>query len=350
MKRWSAASALLLAGCAGQPFADFADADLLAMGQALNGTGNHAQATRLYRLASERDPRSAAAFRWLGHSLNLEGEYGPAISAYDRALELDPGFAWTWYARGMSKRNSGRLEDALDDYGQAIERDSQMFKAWAWRGFTRHELGLLQAAEEDLDAALSLQPNDAWALFARGNVRRDQWRIEDAQDDYFRSHQLDPQNKECLAQLGLALAVLGREERAQQALEAACEDPRFRHARLWLWGLRVRAGQRARADAALRSAVLEQPGQGADGRWQDVLARLLLGEATLDEAYEIAGRARDAGDPLWKTREFEAGFYAGLRARALGQDKVAESELSGVLITEVPFFTWEQCAAKHWLR
>ena len=160
---------------------------LNALAQALEQTGQTAEAERQYRLALTAQPAAADIRTNLGRLLEAEGRLPEAISAYRAAIEEEP-----W------------LSEAHVLLGGALAKS-----------------GDLGAATAALRQAVNLEPDQPDALTNLGVLLAQQGDIGQAGRLFRRAVQAGPQNADALANLALYQINQGQLQEAQSNAQAA---------------------------------------------------------------------------------------------------------------------------------
>lgn len=256
----------------------------------------------------------------LAQALNDGGYYGDSALAYDRYVSLRPdddtarrerAFVYgrtgqrideavaemQWYLRKHPRDPVGHYEFAftlavrdrqlaLEHLATAVKLKAGYAAALYLRAGIFLQLGNAADALQDLLAVAKQYPDNVRALDQLGLIYLTLDRPRDAEGVLRRAASLAPDDHVVLTHLGRALMASGREAEAKAVLDKSAKSspPKRRSARapvlLELLSLSL-SEQRARALKSLRLAVARRP--------EDAGARLLLGEALLDES--AAGEA-----------------------------------------------------------
>jgi len=193
----------------------------LALGRALEVSGDDAAAKTQYRALLDLDPTHAEAHARLGEILARQGRRSEAIAACRAAIAAHPR-----HAEALC-----RLGALLHEAGQAIEAASFLERALALRpdwptalydyGLVLIALDRLAAAETILTGAAELRPDHAPTLTALATVLRRQRRFEAAHDAAEQAVRLAAQEEAGWLELGLIRAAQGWHEGAAAAFERA---------------------------------------------------------------------------------------------------------------------------------
>jgi adenylate cyclase len=178
--------------------------------------------------ALKLDPQSAEAHVAAAQGLSMEQRYADAEAEFERAIELDPTLfdALYYYARSCFK--SGDLEKSLrlfrqaqsvrpDDYQAVYLEALVLMQLRGW-----HEAR--QAYQRGLESSrkhLALNPHDARAYVLGAGAFARLGETGRAKEWANRAMSLAPDDDAILYNAGCALAVVGEEERALDALQRA---------------------------------------------------------------------------------------------------------------------------------
>ena len=178
--------------------------------------------------ALKLNPQSAEAHVAAGQGLSMEQRYADAAAEFERAIEFDPTLfdAHYYYARSCFK--SGDLEKSLRlfRHAQSVRRDD--YQSVHLEALVLMQLGRCDDAREayqrSLESAkkyLDLHPEDArpYALGAGALARLGE--TERAKEWAERAISLARDDDAILYNAGCALAVVGEEEQALDALDSA---------------------------------------------------------------------------------------------------------------------------------
>jgi adenylate cyclase len=205
------------------------------------------------REASERalklDPQSAEAHVAAGQGFSMEKRYADAAAEFERAIELESTLfdAHYYYARACFK--SGELEKALKLFEQAQrlrpeDHESAYLIALALTKLGRHDeaRSAQERALERVTKYVELNPNEARPYILGAGALARLGDTERARQWTERAMSLAPDDDAILYNAGCALALVGEEERALDALERAIDaglaggdwvprDPDWEHVR-----------------------------------------------------------------------------------------------------------------------
>jgi adenylate cyclase len=178
--------------------------------------------------ALKLDPQSAEAHVAAGQGLSMEQRYEEAASEFEQAIELDPTLfdAHYYYARSCFK--SGDLEKSLRLFRQAqrVRPDDYQplyLEALVLTQLSRHEEArkVYQRSLEFTTRYLDLHPDDARSYVLGAGAFARLGETEKAKEWAERAMSLARDDDAILYNAGCALAVVGEEERALDALESA---------------------------------------------------------------------------------------------------------------------------------
>lgn len=170
------------------------------------------------------------------------GDPAGALMVFDRLLALTPDDPVGQVNRGNALNRLGRTAEALAGFDRAIALSPRMAVAHSNRAQTLNTLDRFGEALASADSALALEPGLANAWRHRGMAQFRLERLEAALESFREAARLatGAQAAEPLAEVGMVLAELGRDDEALAAYDlAAAADPeatgvRYRraHARL----------------------------------------------------------------------------------------------------------------------
>lgn len=140
---------------------------LLRLGERLLERRNLAGAERLFDLALELEPESAAALSWKARLLLDRGQDAEAAALLERCVELHPKPGWHHLLRGELRVRSGKPREALEDLALAgsKSRDAAWICALKMSALAQLEDYAAAVREAAEAAGAGLEP--AWALLER---------------------------------------------------------------------------------------------------------------------------------------------------------------------------------------
>jgi len=184
------------------------------------------------RAASARalklDPKSAEAHVAAAQGLSMEQRYGDAAAEFERAIELDPTLfdAHYYYARSCFK--SGDLEKSLRLFQQAQRVRPDDYQSLYLEALVLTQLGrhddarkVFQRSLEFTTGYLALNPDDARSYVLGAGAFARLGETERAKEWAERAISLAGDDDAILYNAGCALAVVGEEEQALDALDSA---------------------------------------------------------------------------------------------------------------------------------
>lgn len=178
--------------------------------------------------ALKLDPQSAEAHVAAAQGLSMEQRYADAAAEFERAIELDPTLfdALYYYARSCFK--SGDLEKSLHLFRQAQSVRPDDYQAVYLEALVLMQLrGSNEAREayqrglESSRKYLALHPDDARAYVLGAGAFARLEETERAKEWAERAMSLAPDDDAILYNAGCALAVVGEQEQALDALQRA---------------------------------------------------------------------------------------------------------------------------------
>jgi adenylate cyclase len=178
--------------------------------------------------ALKLDPQSAEAHVAAAQGLSMEQRYADAAAEFERAIELDPTLfdAHYYYARSCFK--SGDLEKSLRMFRQAQSVRPDDYQAVYLEALVLMQLrGWNEAREayqrglESSRKHLALHPDDARAYVLGAGAFARLGEADCAKEWAARAMSLAPDDDAILYNAGCALAIVGEEELALDALQRA---------------------------------------------------------------------------------------------------------------------------------
>ena len=301
------------------------------LGLAMNDLGRLDEAAEHLRRAIELDPAAATVHNNLGMVLSALGRREEAIGHFRRAIELDTDLQRGRTNLGLALLDERRADEALVHFQEALRREPDS-------AVHHHNLGTaLRALDRDVEArgsflnALYLDPGLPHAHMQIGASLRQEGDLDNAIQWYKSAENLSPDNptilrqlaelhreteegaiaigywerfialspeNEPVARLGIASA-LQDEGRAEEALghfqAAASMTPKAAAPLLGMASVHEELGRMAEAEAALRAALLKQPGTALAHARLATLLRIDLPDADLEALIDkLADPALDA--------------------------------------------------------
>ncbi|MFI5361991.1 MAG: tetratricopeptide repeat protein [Elusimicrobiota bacterium] len=252
--------------------------------------GDFAAAIADYSKVVELEPKNSGALNGRGIAEDAGGDHVSAIADFDKALALDPANAALYVSRAQAKASLADRAGALADFDKALAHDPASALDYVFRGRAKQNFDDDAGAEADFTKAASLEPKMALAYAYRASERYDRLAWKDALEDYRKVCELTPSHQD--------------------------------YARLRIWLIRARTGERAAADAELSRFLAEKdvPGQ----EWlRDIGAFLLARESDADQLAKLVSSIALQADP---GRRGVVYFFAGTK-RLIDGDKAAAVEI-----------------------
>ncbi|MDR9402986.1 MAG: tetratricopeptide repeat protein [Halothece sp. Uz-M2-17] len=161
----------------------------------------------------EADPKFAPAYQTLGKGLYLAKRLEEAEKCYRQALALNPNDATTYNNLGSLYAQQQEWKKALTCYGKAIEIEPRMSGVYRNLGRLWTQLGDSYRAEEAWFRAYSLEPKKVSRKehITLGDQLLQRNEIEKAITCYRRGIDLNPNGRQVLEKLGIALKRAGEE-------------------------------------------------------------------------------------------------------------------------------------------
>jgi adenylate cyclase len=178
--------------------------------------------------ALKLDPQSAEAHVAAGQGLSMEQRYPEAAVEFERAIELDPTLfdAYYYYARSFFK--SGDLESSLRLFRRAQSVRPDDYQSVYLEALVLMQLGqadearrVYRRALEFTTKYLEFHRDDARSYVLGAGALARLGETEHAKEWADRAMSLAPDDDAILYNAGCALAVVGEDERALDALERA---------------------------------------------------------------------------------------------------------------------------------
>jgi adenylate cyclase len=188
------------------------------------------KARRASARALKLDPQSAEAHVAAAQGFSMEQRYADAAAEFERAIELDPTLfdALYYYARSCFK--SGDLEKSLRLFRQAQSVRPDDYQAVYLEALVLMQLRGWNEAREAYQRGLNssrkylaLHPHDARAYVLGAGALARLGETERAKEWAERAMSLAPDDDAILYNAGCALAVVGEQEQALDALQRAID-------------------------------------------------------------------------------------------------------------------------------
>lgn len=263
----------------------------------LFAAGRFAEADKLCRVASKRDPRNSVLPTIRGAIRLKLGDSHGALEFLNRAVELDPRNATAYFNLGVAYRNLLQFEKALESFrnamnlagpsasvlnaigltelslgrsaeaastlAQAVKRDARAPMLYLNLAEALKAAGDLDRAASTLVAALDLEPNFVEALNSLGAIYSQLGNVTEAENHYRRALALSPKHAMVHNNLGVLLRNQGRHAEALAEFEAAIEsEPGYAMAHFNRGGLLRESGRPGEALVALKRSLFHRPNLG----------------------------------------------------------------------------------------
>jgi tetratricopeptide (TPR) repeat protein len=227
----------------------------LNLGILLARQGNHAEAARYLKAATELKPTA----------------------------HIDEGLARAWQSLGIVLQDVDPKQ-ALAAFAEAEKLQPNNFEVHFAAGEALEKQNQLDAAAKEYETAAALDAKSIEPVVALSVIYTKQQKYPQAEAMLRKLLAADPQNQTVRTQLGRILEAQGKSEEAAEALGAGAgkipDDP---HAALELGTLYVQTGKYAEAEQVFRSVVQKMP-QDAEAHY--ALASALMHEKKYPEAQQ----------------------------------------------------------------
>jgi tetratricopeptide (TPR) repeat protein len=195
------------------------------LGEILFSQGRLAEAEAQFRAAIATNAERTPSHANLGTVLRAQGRFEEAVEAFEEAIRLRPEFGPPRMGLALAYESAGRNDEAIAAARAALllTPDDAEMRAAGKRMFLR--LGLLDEAAQLMDGGAD--DIDVERLhFEAGNAFVGRKQFGDAVEQYRRAAALGSRNPRLYANLGAALASIGRYEEAVEAFNDALRlDP-----------------------------------------------------------------------------------------------------------------------------
>ncbi|ODO09833.1 hypothetical protein I350_02052 [Cryptococcus amylolentus CBS 6273] len=111
---------------------------------------------------------SPQAWIAIGNSFSLKGEHDEAMRCFRRATQVDPGCAYAWTLCGYEAVEMEEFERALAFYRTAIRTDTRHYNAWYGMGLVYLKTDKPAYAEHHFKRAVEINPSNAVLLCCVG--------------------------------------------------------------------------------------------------------------------------------------------------------------------------------------
>lgn len=232
----------------------------LAMGRALELSGDVAEAGLHYRTVLRIDADHAEAHARLGELLRRAGKHDEAQFHCRAAIAASPVHAEALNTLGALLTQSGRPAEACEVLRRALDLRPDWPAALNNFGVALRDVGKTIDAATILEGALELRPDHAGTRANLASVYRMLGRLDDARAQAERGTRVDSRNADVWMELGLARQAQGHWEGAAAAFErATAAAPRSASTWFCLGEARRAMGEPDRAVYAYRKALSVDP-------------------------------------------------------------------------------------------
>ncbi|MCJ1269389.1 anaphase-promoting complex subunit cdc27 [Lobaria immixta] len=140
----------------------------------------------------ELDRDSPQAWCVVGNSFSLQGDHGQAIKCFKRATQLDPKFAYAYTLRGHEHILNDEFDKALAAFRSAITAERRHYNAWYGLGTVFSKQEKYEFAEQHFRIAASINPTNAILICNIGIMLEKLNNLRGALAQYSRSCELGP--------------------------------------------------------------------------------------------------------------------------------------------------------------
>jgi tetratricopeptide (TPR) repeat protein len=169
------------------------------------------------------DPALAEAYNALGFVKHYNWDWTAAEQDFKRAIDLNPSYAnaHNFYASFLMSR--GRVEESIAASDRARELDPFSLSISAQRGFLLENARRYDEAIEQLRAVIAMDPNHFQAHWFLGHTYAANKQFEQAIAASQKAVELSERAPGALGMLGLAYALAGRKDEANNILKELLE-------------------------------------------------------------------------------------------------------------------------------
>ncbi|MBI2240816.1 MAG: tetratricopeptide repeat protein [Magnetospirillum gryphiswaldense] len=193
----------------------------LAMGRALEISGETVEASLHFRTVLGLYPHHAEAHARLAHLLRQQGRDDEATAHCREAVNADPGHAEAWNTLGALLQEQGDPREA----SQCLRRALQLRPAWPAAlnnyGLALKQCGNLPEAATILEGAVDIRPDHAGSRTNLASVYRAMGELEHARRHAEMAVKLARRDADAWIELGLVRQAQGHDEGAAAAFEHA---------------------------------------------------------------------------------------------------------------------------------
>ncbi|KAJ8129504.1 hypothetical protein O1611_g4128 [Lasiodiplodia mahajangana] len=162
---------------------------------------------------------SPQAWCSLGNAWSLAGDHEQALRCFKRATQLNPKFAYAFTLQGHEHVSNEEYEKALTAYRLAISADRRHYNAYYGIGRVYEKLGNYDKAYTHFHSASIINPSNAVLICCIGNVLEKQRQIVQALAYFTKATELAPNAPQTRYKKARALLAMNRLDAAQEELE-----------------------------------------------------------------------------------------------------------------------------------
>ena len=195
--------------------------ELCRKGYSLSIKGQDQEALEYFRLATENDPKSTAAWYGLGYCYAGKNSQTDAIAAYQQAIRTDPANAISHFHLGNYYHKINRYTEAIETFKQVVAIDPEFEAAHFNLGVIYIKLGRSEEAKEAFKNVVRINPQSKTGYYNIGVASTKLGQYEQAADAYKKAIAIQPAFTEALFNLGVVYGELGNIEYEMEAYKQA---------------------------------------------------------------------------------------------------------------------------------
>ncbi|KAI1180159.1 tetratricopeptide [Nemania sp. FL0916] len=162
---------------------------------------------------------SPQAWCALGNAWSLAGDHEQALRCFKRATQLNPKFAYAFTLQGHEHVSNEEYDKALTSYRLAISADRRHYNAYYGIGRVYEKLGNYDKAYTHFHSASIINPTNAVLICCIGNVLEKQRQIVQALQYFSKATELAPHAAQTRYKKARTLLALNQLDAAQEELE-----------------------------------------------------------------------------------------------------------------------------------
>ncbi|KAI0879605.1 tetratricopeptide [Hypoxylon argillaceum] len=162
---------------------------------------------------------SPQAWCSLGNAWSLAGDHEQALRCFKRATQLNPKFAYAFTLQGHEHVSNEEYEKALTAYRLAISADRRHYNAYYGIGRVYEKLGNYDKAYTHFHSASIINPTNAVLICCIGNVLEKQRQIVQALQYFSKATELAPTAAQTRYKKARTLLALNQLDAAKKELE-----------------------------------------------------------------------------------------------------------------------------------